>query len=33
MCLSAYDTVSSRVFRSSEHGKEDVDVVAANISF
>jgi hypothetical protein len=33
MCLSASDTVPRQVFRSFGHGKENVDVVAANISF
>ena len=33
MCLSASDTVPRQVFRFSEHDKENMDVVAANISF
>jgi len=33
MCLSASGTVPRRVLGSSEQGKENADVVAANISF
>jgi hypothetical protein len=33
MCLSASDTVPRQVFHSYEHGKENLDIVAANISF